>query len=233
MQQIAPDRPVIALAGLISGMQRDLTTATHWFDPDESVASRDVAATLIHGDRILNPGKADKTQDGAPQKKLFLPDDKLLQDRFSKVVGTAFARRDDAAEKAYQAVKAYYVGRASEKGLIAQNAQDIDVATVREAVKATLGNVVDFNGNGHVLAPWGMTGHDFEDHAERVLAQQAKALGIENVSAFGLRNAGADGVYAVMLGNKDLLDDNDNPITISLKPTDPREARGYIDRSGK
>jgi hypothetical protein len=240
MAQIAPDHPVLSRAGNLAAMQRDLVTnrAFWWFTPDASVASRDVATTLIRGDRILNPSKAEKGQDGAPQKKLLLPEDKTLQQRVAREVGTAFAGRDDDLEKAFQVVKAYYAGRASETGLVAKDPTDIDNKLVREAVRATLGNVVNYNGNGDVLAPWGMSENDFEDRVERAFTEEAKHRnipidGAADSSAFGLTNAGGDGQYAVTLGKKLLFDDTGKPVVLDLKPRDPRDARGYIRRDAK
>lgn len=235
MAQIAPDHPVLARAGNLAAMRRDLVTSTHWYKPDDSIASRDVAATLVRGDRILNPSKDEKGQDGAPQKKLLLPEDKSLQSRFAKEVGDAFAGRDNELDPAFQAVKAYYVGRASEKGLVAKDSTDIDNALVKEAVRATLGNVVDYNGNGRVIAPWGMSESDFEDRVERVFAVEAKLRNIPmdvtaDLSAFGIVNAGGDGQYGVTLGRKLLFYDTGAPVVLDLKPPDTRDARGYIRR---
>jgi hypothetical protein len=232
MRQVAPDSPVKSMAGMLAAQQRELTTKTHWFSPDETVRSRDVATTLLQGERILNPSKGDKTQDGKPQgKNIYLPDADSLQSEFGRVVGNAFAGRERAADVALQAVRAYYVGRAAQTGRVARDNQDVDTNLVREAVKATLGNVVDYNGNGSVLAPWGMAEDDFEDRAERALIDKAKELNLPDsmdLDSFGLSNAGNDGEYVVTLGNNLLLDPSGNPIFISLAPKGP--ARGVIHR---
>lgn len=240
MQQIAPDAPVKAMAGLLAAQQRELVTETNWFSPDKSVTSKDAAATMLAGERLLNPSKGDKGEDGKPKtKQLLLPAaaQKGLQDTFTRTVGTVFAGRPNAADMAYQAVQAYYVGAASKRGQLAGDSQTVDTNLVREAVKATLGNVVDYNDNGAVLAPWGMSADDFEDRVGTAFSAEAKRRGLSGdispeLSSFGLMNANADGLYVVTLGadRNQLLDANGNPVTINLKPSDPREARGYITR---
>jgi len=57
MQQIAPDMPVKALAGMIMAKQQDLTLQTHWFKPNEVVSSGDVATTLLEGEQLLNKAR--------------------------------------------------------------------------------------------------------------------------------------------------------------------------------
>jgi hypothetical protein len=228
LAQLVPDQPVKALAGMLSAKERALDTS------DRTVTSRNVAATMLRGDSILNPSKADKSQDGQSKgNKLFLPSaaQKDLQSKFEKVVGDTFAGRQDAADLAYQAVQAYYVGRAAELGTLAADSESADSDIVKEAVSATVGNVVDFNGEGHVLAPWGMDGDDFEDRAERAIAARVKELKVkDDPDSFGLTNASGDGEYTLTLGRQLLLDVNGQPITINVKPVDLRDARGYIRR---
>lgn len=234
MSQVAPDAPVKAFAGMLASNQRELVTGHIWFDPDPFVKSTDVAATVLRGERLLNPSKGEKTEDGKPKtQRLLLPSEAQteLQTKFAKEVGTAFAGRPEVADRAYQAVQAYYVGRAAEKGQLAENSQMVDTKLVREAVKATLGNVVDYN-DSQVLAPWGMTTDDFEDRVERRFSAEAKRLGLpENItpqlSSFGLVNTDQEGVYGVKLGEKLLLNPDRSPVTVNIRQ-DP--VRGVIQR---
>jgi hypothetical protein len=154
-----------------------------------------------------------------------------LQAKFQNEVADAFAGRPEAADVAYQSVLAYYVGRAAELGKLAADAQTVDSALVREAVRATQGAVVDFNDQGSVLAPWGMNEDDFEDRIERAIATRTKELKIdEDTDGLGLLNANAEGQYALTVGRNLLLDKNGDPIVIDIKPRDPRDQRGYIER---
>lgn len=218
LQQIAPDHPVIALAGMVATNPRPLTLTSHWFKPDEMLAGRDVAATLLEGERILDATKGQKAEDGKPKTGLYLPNDAALQTSFQTAVGDAFAGRGDAAQVAYQAVKAYYTGRAAQTGRLASTKADIDSSLVDEAVKAVLGEVTDYNGNGSVLVPWGMATDDFEDSARSALVSELKSRGMTTdfaSSDYGLRNR-SDGTYYVMSGRNYVLDPKGQKLVIRL-----------------
>lgn len=216
MQQIAADSPVKALAGMRAG----------------SDGGAPVATTMLEGERLLNPGKGDKAADGKPQaKSIYLPDSAALQEKFADVAGDAFAGRPQAADAALQAVRAYYTGRAAQTGRVAADDKDVDDNLVREAVEATLGAVVDYNGEGSVLAPWGMPEDEFEDRAERAVAAKIRELGLPaelDADSVGLSNAGAEGQYAVTLGRNLLLDAQGRPILVDIRR--PTAARGVINR---
>jgi hypothetical protein len=234
MQQIAPDSPVRAIAGLFAGKRAELVTESHWFKPDDIVMSRDVAATMLEGDRLLNRSSTARSEDGKAQTKLVLPETKLLQDEFAKQVGTTFRGRPQDAELAFQAAQAYYAGRVAQTGKIAAGTDDVDTDLVRESVRATIGNIVDFNGRGDVAAPWGMAEDDFDDRVYRALAGEMKRRGMgEPTDAqralVGLINGGADGVYGVTIGQRLMRDDGGNPVMIDLRRGGP-VARGYIER---
>lgn len=239
MAQVAPDQPVKASAGVLASMRRDLTTGTHWFDPDDTVTSRDVAATMLEGDRILNPSGAAKKEDGKPQTQLFLTEAaaKGLQDQFGKVVGDAYRNDPQGAERAFQNVRAYYVGKASKTGALSRDSQTIDTNLVREAVRSTLGNVVDFRGNGNVLAPWGMSESNFEDHVARAipaaLERAGLSAGMAPSDAFGLDDGPEDGVYVITNGRRWVRDANNQPVLLDIRPPDARESRGFIRRGGQ
>lgn len=222
MQQIAPDSPIKALAGLLTAKQRDLTLATHWFKPNDVAGSGNVASTLLQGDALLNPTKTQKGEDGKPTGKIFLPETTQLQADFQDRVGDAFAGRPAAAETAFQAVQAYYVGKAAQTGRLASSKADIDSSLVKESITAVLGNVVNFNGSGSVLAPWGMAEADFQDKAYAALERAGKAAkfdeaGIAGLHNVGLRNIG-DGTYYAMQGNNFVKDAKGNPMIISVAP---------------
>ena len=220
MQQIAPDSPVRAFAGILAARPRTNTINTRWFMPNDTVSSTDAAQTLLAGEAILHPPKSATGADGNPKVKLYLPEDKSLQDAFQSAVGTAFADRPDAAQNAYQAIKAYYVGQASKQGRLAANGQDIDNKILKQAVRSVLGEVVDVNGRGQVLAPWGMNGTDFTNVARLALQAQQKSVNWPNQSplpfdALGLRSAGANAYY-VTAGRTFLQDTKGNPVVLQI-----------------
>lgn len=239
MAQVAPDQPVKTSAGILSSMRRELTTSSHWFKPDESITSRDAASLMLEGDRILNRSSTAKAEDGKPQTQIFLTEaaGKGLQDEFGKAVGDAFRNDPQGAEKALQNVRAYYVGKAATTGSIARDSQTVNTKVVREAVKATLGNVVDLHGNGQVLAPWGMSESDFEDRVARTLPLALKRAGVSDgvapTDAFGLDDGPEDGVYVVTVGRRWQRDKNGRPVMLDIRPPDPRARAGYIDRGGQ
>lgn len=228
MQQIAPDSPVRAFAGLIASRQRSLVVQSHIFSPDVSVQSGDVAATLLQGEALLDPSKQAKSQDGKPKTSLYLPETTELQARFQDQVGAAFAGYPGAAQTAFQAVKAYYVGKAASTGLLAANNKDINSSLVKEAVTATLGAVVDYNGRGEVIAPWGMDKSQFGDSVEQAFSGvRGKINWPDNhplaLSELGLKPAGADS-YFLTAGRGFLTDKTGMPVTLKL--TDPANNPG-------
>lgn len=226
MQQIAPDAPVKAMAGMLTAKQAELTTGTHWFKPDDTIASQDVAATMLQGEQLLHPSKEQGKEDGKPKTGLFLPETKTLQNEFQGKVGVAFAGRPQAAEIAFQAVQAYYVGKAAQTGRLASGNADIDAGLVDESIKATLGGVTDYNGSGEVLMPWGMTRDTFDDRTRLAIdaeIRQRKLIGraADALGDSGLRNAG-DGTYYLMQGRNFALDGTGQPIIIDInKPPAP------------
>jgi hypothetical protein len=226
MQQIAPDAPVKALAGQLAARQNPLVLEHNWIRDDVYTNSTDVANTMLAGESILHPPKATAGQDGTPKLSLYLPSgaSTALQDRFQNVVGSVFAQRPAAAELAFQAVQAYYVGKAAQSGRLAADAKDIDERTVREAVRAVLGNVVDYNGRGEVLAPWGMEALAFEDAAQGALRTALPEATREQLSQVGLLNR-TETTYYVTRGRTPMQDGKGNPLVIDVAPG--RSAGGF------
>lgn len=224
MQQIAPDSPVKSLAGLLAARQRSITLERNWVRNDVIASSRGVAGTILQGQELLAPTKTEKNKDGKPNSKLFLPETTTLQQEFQDQVGGVFAGRPGAADVAFQAVQAYYVGKAAQSGRLAADSKDIDTGIVKEAITATLGEVVDYNGNGEVLAPWGMDAAGFEDRVKQAFAVEAKRRDLPpdaatQLPSLGLRNAG-DGTYYVVQGRNFIYDKKGDPLVIDvLDPT--------------
>jgi hypothetical protein len=220
LQQIAPDAPVTAIAGMLAGKQTAITLERKTFSPDVVAASPEVAATVLEGQALLNPSKAAKGEDGKPAPKLFLPESKTLQQSFADAVGNAFAGRPGAADVAFQVAQSYYVGKAARTGRLATQSADVDPKLVREAITATLGSVVDFNGNGQVIAPWGMDAATFNDQARIAFEAEVKRRGLppdtaDRLSLFGLRNRGESSYY-VTQGRGFLTDPKGQPVIITL-----------------
>jgi len=214
MQQIAPDSPIRALSGMLAGKQRSLTLNTHWFKPDDVVTSGNVAQTLALGESILNKSKADKAQDGS--SRFPIPKETDFQSELAKQLKNVFAGQPESYALASQAVKSYYTGSAAKQGDISGG---INTERMREAIKATVGSVVEFNGSD-TLAPWGMPEDTFSQAARQQLTASLKANGatdreLSTASALTLRQF-RDGVYYVMQGQQYKYGANGKPMTINL-----------------
>jgi len=244
MQQIAPDSPVRSFAGLIASKKAQLTLQSHIFSPDVVAQSGDVASTMLRGEALLDPSKQAKGADGKPRTSLYLPETKTLQAAFQDQVGTAFAGYPGAAQTAFQAASAYYVGKAADTGRLAADSKDIDSDLVKEAITATIGAVVDYNGRGQVVAPWGMDENQFTSAVQRAFAGQKGRVHWPDgqplaLDALGLKPAGS-GSYYMTAGRGYLVDQSGAPVVLKLgdaidytappsEPAAPRQGRG-VDR---
>lgn len=209
MGQIAPSAPLRSLAGMLAAKQRTTTLDRNLIADDVVANSTDVANTLLQGEKILS------SKDDAGPKKLYLPEVTTLQDTFTNQVGVAFAGRPGAANIAFQAVQAYYVGKAQQTGRLARDGQDVDAQLVREAVNAVLGSVVDYNGGGEVIAPWGMSEDDFSEKATAAIQARLPEKDWDRIDSLGLRNYKGDQFY-VTQGRSFVLNPAGQPILINL-----------------
>jgi len=209
LKQLAPEQPVVAYAGMLAARERaTVTLEKHFFSPNAKAGARDVAATMLEGNRLLQ-GKGDT--------KFPLPPDKDFRQTFTDETGALFAGRPGAGEVAMQAVRAYYTGKSAADG---DSSGEVDPKRMREAIRASLGEVADVNGNGEVLAPWGMSAATFEERAEQAFATAAKAAGlpqstVDNFGAFGLRQAGERQFY-VTNGISYLYGKDGKPLLLSI-----------------
>lgn len=215
MQQIAPDSPIRALTGLLAGKQRSMVTNTRWFRPDDTITSGDVAKTMALGESILNKSKTEKGSDGKGTS-FPLPKQADFQQELNKQLGSVFAGQPQSYQLAAQAVKSYYTGAAAEKGDVSGV---VDRGLLRQAIKASVGEVVDFNG-GDTLAPWGMPGDTFRDMAAERLVRTMKAQGmseadIATASALTLRQY-KDGIYYVMQGQQFKYGADGKPLMVNV-----------------
>lgn len=231
MQQVAPDSPVKALAGLLMTKERTVTLQGNWIADDVTSSSEDIALTVLEGEALLNKTKSQRLEDG--QAKGFpLPPEKDFRDAFSQHAGRVFADRPQAFETAAQAVRAFYTGRSARDGDVSG---EVDISRMRHAVTAVLGEVVDFNGNGEVLAPWGMDKSTFLDRVAQAIDGEVKRGALpESIravqGAIGLKNRGGDS-YFLTQGRAYLLDASGAPATIDLvKRPNARTSSGSIGR---
>lgn len=220
LQQIRPDSPVTAIAGMYLGLDKQVTN-THWFKPDETVTGESVAQNLLDGEALLNPTKASQKENGVG--KIFpMPSDGTsnqpgLRQSFNDYVGDAFRGQPQLADQAYQAFKAYYASQASKKGDYT-GVLNSDIST--PAAKAVLGAVVD-SGSHKVIVPWGMDETTFNDLAKIRFGQLATVMGFDqrkvNYDNVSLENTGEQGKYRAVVGAGYLLDAGGKPLTITVR----------------
>lgn len=215
MQQIAPDSPIRALTGLIAGKQRSMTLQSKWFSPDIEANSGDVAKIMMMGESILNQSKKQKTENGS-SRGFPLPKQTEFQAAFSSAMGDVFAGQPQAYDLAMQATRAYYTGAAAQRGDISG---EVNSREMKSAIKASVGEVVDFNGSS-TLAPWGMPGDKFEQVAREQLVKAIKVQGEPGkgqalANAFSLRQY-KDGVYYVMQGQQFKYGADGKPLMINV-----------------
>ena len=215
MQQIAPDSPVTAMAGMILSKQQPVIVR-NTFSADTVYQQQDVAGVLLEGEALLNPTKTVKGEDG--KGKVFpMPKEQDFRDQFSSAVGKAFAADPRGADFAYQAVKAYYAGKSAREGDITGT---LDSGRLKDAIAAVTGGVADINGKGEVLRPWGMSEARFKDEAKAafdkaIAANGFKGSALDVYGAYGLQSAG-DSKYMLRSGTGYLTSRTGAPIILDL-----------------
>jgi len=198
MQQIAPDEPVTAFAGMLASKQESTVIERNFFSPDTKTASKDVSALMLQGNAIIKDKDA----------KFPLPKDADFAAQFDQFAGGAFANAPKAYQTGMQSVKAYYAGRAAQDGDVSGM---VDPKLMRESINAVLGAPVEHNGKT-VLAPWGMDEDTFTSKAEASYQQLGLSVDFDNIN---LVPAG-DGRYGITSGRAPILKDG-RPVYIEVR----------------
>lgn len=201
VQQIAPDSPVTAVVGNFVGMSGPAVFKdSHWFGPDTTRAAYDpkqVALTILQGEQLLNPSKAEGKTDGRGTA-LELPKEDDLRTEFDSAVAGSFNNQTKEYETTYQAVKDYYAAKSAQSGAFVQDS--VDKKLWHEAVEAVTGGITEVNGKTNVRRPWGMSESAFLDASRAAFDAETKRLGLNwNYGQYGLENAGNG--YLVRVGN--------------------------------
>lgn len=222
MQQIAPDSPVRARAGVLAAAGKSITLEENLIADDVRVPSARVASTVLSGERILNATKRQRAEDGKGSS-LFVPSREAFAAAFADKVKNLYRGRPGAQDADLQTAFAYYVGKAAELGQAADGS-NIDGKLASESVTATLGALVDFNGRGTVKAPLGMTADQFksrmsERFAELVKEEKLPASVLGFYSHYGAANYRRDGTYVLTLGDAPVVNPKTGqPVVIDLAP---------------
>lgn len=204
MQQIAPDNPVAAAAGIAAA--RGL----------ESPQDRSVADLILRGQEILNPNKK---EDGKPAKGglLQMPDEKLLMQDFSSYERDAFAGKEQARNVFYQSAKAIYAAKSVEEG---DYSGVINSRRWDSAMELATGGIEKYKGRAIVM-PYGVKYGDFKDGLKPRLASLAGSGRLpdgwtpERLRDLPLENAG-DGVYFFRVGDGYLADRDGRPVMVDF-----------------
>lgn len=223
MQQLAPDSPVKARAGLLAAAGRSVTLQENLVADDVRMPASRVAQTMLAGEAILNKTKAQKGEDGQA-RSLFAPSREAFAASFTDKIGDLYRGRPGAQEGDLQAAYAWYVGRAAELGRTAASPSDIDAKLAKQAVTATLGDILDFNGQGHVKAPLGMTATDMQNQVRQQFAELVKSQGLPEsmlsmYDHYGLVNYRREGQFVLTLGGMPVVDPKKGTsVVIDLDP---------------
>lgn len=220
LQQIRPDSPVTAMAGMYIGMSRKMPGVDRWFGADvPEVTPELVAQRVLEGEDLINPVKAAK-QEGGSGKPFPMPPDgdeeslKGIRSAFASYVGDAYRGQPQAAAQAYQAYRAFYAAEAAKRGIFTGTKND-EVAQL--AMRAVTGGIGEKNGKKFVM-PWGMDEVDFNDAAAMKFSEIKKEFGLERVhwDDVILENTGEPGRYRMVAGIGYLVDAAGNPFTLKF-----------------
>lgn len=227
LQAIGANSPVAATAGRIMGADHAVqvgTTGSMWWKQPTDMSAADVAETMLTGESLITgtpiatPAKREKGDPPAPkQPKFAMPPDTAtngLRSTWTSVAGDAF-RGDGAADaQAYQAYRAMYAGLAAKQG---KNDGVLDTKIAQEAAKATLGNVVDWDGH-NVLPPYGMSQNAFTDAVNKAWqGARANVPGANeaDASAFTLDRLGPN-AYTLSSAGAPVRDKGGRPVVLRI-----------------
>lgn len=207
MQQLSPDDPVLAVAGVAAG--RGL----------ESPNAKAVSDLILRGQMVLRPNKK---EDGSPGKAGLLPmpkDDVLLRE-FESYARDAFAGHEQARSAALQTARAIYAAKAADEGDFTGN---LDSSRWRTAVELATGGIEKHNGRRIVL-PWGMPLSDFKDgvraRVSRFEGRLAEGRTTAELAGLPLENAG-DGKYVFRAGDGIVYGKDGKPVVLDFNEPTP------------
>lgn len=204
MQQIAPDNPVAAAAGIAAA--RGL----------ESTQDRSVADLMLRGQEILNPNKK---EDGKPARGslLQMPDEKLLMQDFSSYERDAFAGKEQARNVFYQSAKAIYAAKSVEEG---DYSGVINSRRWDSAMELATGGIEKYKGRAIVM-PYGVKYGDFKDGLKERVSKAVAGGNLdpsftpEKLRDLPLENVG-DGRYVFRVGDGLVVDKKGRPLVIDF-----------------
>ncbi|WP_406641898.1 hypothetical protein [Pectobacterium brasiliense] len=196
LQQISQGAPSAAAAGMI--MDKSGRVA-------DDISPSTAATAILEG--------ADARREKNGLKGIPMPKDTDLRPEFASQLKGVTAGNSFAAEKIYQTAQDYYAGVKSRKGDISGS---YDKTLWLEAINVATGGIYDYNGQGKVLLPWGMSEDQFNNEVNRAWKAQVIDTGISTPPGqYGLQSYG-DSQYLVKLGAGYLYDTKGAPVVLDL-----------------
>lgn len=227
---IGANSPVAAAAGHIMGAGHAIqtgTTGSLWWKQPTDMSAADVAETMLTGEALITgsplvtPPKGKNGEPGPAPKtpKFAMPGDNGpngLRQAWSTIAGDAF-RGDGATEtQAYQAYRAMYAGLAAKQGKVDGQ---YDPTIAQEAARATLGNVVDWDGH-NVIPPYGMGENAFTDAVNKqwtAVRDQSNGFQDTDAGSLGLQPIpNRPGLYGMVSGGNPVLNKKGTPMAIRI-----------------
>lgn len=227
MRAIAPQSPVVALAGS-RRIQSDPLEAPTFFDARFALDPRDTAL-MLKGEKLLNPiggekGEREKTgvRGGFPMPPESGQGGVSLRERWANYSQDAFIGRPEMEDQAYSAFKAAYAGIAQETG----NFSGKWSSTIGDkAARIVLGQTTPF-AHHTMPVPDGMDPTRFQAHVEAAINAVGRKAGwpdgdlTDKIKGYSIAELGelGSGRYVVTSGNR-VLDRKDGrgPLIIDLR----------------
>ncbi|GKX40032.1 hypothetical protein SOASR014_37710 [Pectobacterium carotovorum subsp. carotovorum] len=206
LKQVSESAPSAAVAGIIMDKPVSILAQSKWIGSDVNVNPSDAAMTILEGN------KARKGEKGV--KGLQMPKESDLRSAFASTVQDAFAGDVEGSEMAFQVASDYYAGLMQKSGNITG---ELDSNAWQQSISVATGGVYDYNGQGNVLLPWGMSESDFDNAVNSAWKSQVVDAGIKApVGQYGLQSHG-DSQYLIKLGSGYLSDSGGRPVVLDLQ----------------
>ncbi len=225
IRQVAPDHPVLAVAGDMIGNSAPSSQPV-WFDQSRAPRLVD-AQRMLAGEQLLSPmGKSDQEKSGIKSTVVMPPetdsaDKSGIRSAFVRATGDLFRDRPQLGDTYFSAYKSAYAGLIAETG---NNSGVLDSTLATKAAQIALGDTKAFNGQT-VAIPHGMDPKQFDGLVHNAVAATAESSGAgpnwqNQIRGYQLRELGGlgSGRYALVNGNAILQrPDHRGPFMIDLK----------------
>lgn len=222
---IAPDSAATAYSALILGAadnqydnRSPVIPYSQFVSYKPTMDKYEVAKTILQGDQLINPTKAQKD---AGITAVKLPADDKLKQTFDDEIGTAFSHNPQARQMAWSIYKSAYASLAYTNGDgDGVNTKSVDSDIAEKAVQMATGGVLKgFNG-GDVVMPFGMDKSTFKDRYTAAAGEALKAAGLNPAaqSNFIPVNVG-DSQYRLVTGSGRWATDprTGTPVTVRVQ----------------